>query len=168
VDPASIAASQADFPRQEPLGIEFVDPGQSKYGEDEGVLYERLKRDGWKRQGPFGRNTRVPGKQYAIRREGDPGWLLQPGRDLPALRLYYRGYYEGEGRRFEFQMQDIRGVLSPDARWACWDSLDQLLIGRNGCIERGARTDFELWVPSRTIDLSESAAPGQRGSPGEP
>ncbi|MFK7883914.1 MAG: hypothetical protein AB8F26_07015, partial [Phycisphaerales bacterium] len=60
-----------------------LNPLGKMWGESEGVLYPRLQRDGWVRQGPFGEDIKVEGKQYQVRHDGDAGWLLMRGPDLP-------------------------------------------------------------------------------------
>lgn len=146
--------TKPEFPSEERPDINFVNLDQSEHGEDEGVLYSRLQRDGWVRQGPFGEDIKVEGKQYQVRHDGDAGWLLMRGPDLPKMRLYFRGYFAGEGRRFEFQMPDVPSVLTPTVEWACWDCLDNLLVARRGRIERWRQSDFELGEPSFTFDTA--------------
>jgi hypothetical protein len=76
---------------------------EARYGsEDAGILYERLERDGWARQGSIGLNYRLPGKQFGVRQEGDAGWLLKHAETLPELHLFYHGYSASTGHRFEF------------------------------------------------------------------
>lgn len=138
-------------------------PRGNIWGESEGVLYPRLQRDGWVRQGTFGEDRKVEGKDYEVRHEGDAGWSTKPSGQRPMLRMYYRGYFAKQGRRFEFQIPDYPAVLTPEVEWATWDCLNNLLVARRGCIERWAPADLARGAPSFTADLSKLVPPGRSG-----
>lgn len=149
-------------------GLHFVihdssalNPRGSIWGESEGVLYPRLLRDGWTRQGPFGEDRMSEGKDYEVRHEGDAGWSTEPTAQRPMVRMYYRGYFAKKGRRFEFQMPDYPTVLTPEVEWATWDCTDNLVVARRGCIERWTPADFARGAPSFAADLSMLVPPGK-------
>lgn len=123
-------------------------------GEDASVLYERLERDGWARQGPFGQDVKLPGNRYQVRHDGDAGWLLKRAPNLPSLRLFFRGYFAGKGLRFEFQMPDHPAVLTPEVQWAAWDCSENLLVARNGRVERWGSADLARGEPAYVVDLA--------------
>lgn len=150
-----------DYPGPQRPEVEYNFHEAKHGGEDESILYERLERDGWIRQGPFGEDVKLPGKQYQVRHDGDAGWLIKRGPTLPEIRLFFRGYFGGEGRRFEFQMPDHPAVLTPEVEWATWDCTDNLLVARRGCIERWTPADFARGAPSFAADLSMLVPPGR-------
>jgi hypothetical protein len=131
-----------------------LNPRGNIWGESEGVLYPRLQRDGWTRQGPFGEDRKSEGKDYEVRHEGDSGWSTGPTPQRPMLRMYYRGYLAKKGRSFEFHMPDHPAVLTPEVEWATWDRADNLLVARKGCVERWRPEDFAAGTPSNTLDLN--------------
>jgi hypothetical protein len=139
---------------------EFEDPAQiqfevhsTKYGEDEGVLYDRLKRDGWVRQGDFGKDRELRGKNYEFAHDGDSGWLLKGKDGWADIRMYYRGYMRG--RVFEFVFDDHPDFFNSSDDWATFDSLNQLWVARGGCVEKWTINDFEMGKPSFVIDLNK-------------
>jgi hypothetical protein len=148
-----------EYPAPQKPEIEYDFHEANHGGEDESILYERLQRDGWIRQGPFGEDVELPGKQYQVRHDGDAGWLLNRGPTLPEMRLFFRGYFAGEGRRFEFQMPDHPSVLTPEVEWATWDCADNLLVARRGHIERWTPSDFSRELPSFKADLAAISPP---------
>ena len=156
------------YPEPITLPFDLVSQPFPAGGEDEGVLYRRLERDGWVRRGPFGEDVKLPGNNYRVEHRGDAGWEINRGNRLPTLHLYYRGYFGGEGRRFEFQCAEFPGVITPGIRWAAWDCRDQLLVARTGRIERWTREDFKRAEPSFTMDLNGLEPQSTPGIDGEP
>lgn len=81
-------------------------------GEDEGVLYSRLERDGWQRSGPFGEMRQVPSKRFTMFEcVGDAGWFNQFSKHGPILRAYYTGYFK-YGRTFRFDLENYPDLLA--------------------------------------------------------
>jgi hypothetical protein len=154
-----VPSFKPDFPSGQRPDIVFEQLEARYGGEDESILYERLERDGWARQGPFGENVKLPGNQYQVRHDGDAGWLLKRSQDLPEIRLFFRGYLGGEGRRFEFQMPNHPAVLTPEVEWATWDCADNLLVARKGRIERWIPSDFARGNPSFVANMAEFQPP---------
>lgn len=134
---------EPDYPGDLRPEIDFAELDARHGGEDESVLYERLERDGWTRKGSF--------------------WFMERDTNLPQIRLFFRGYFDDEGRRFEFQMPDHPSVLTPEVKWATWDCMDNLLVARQGGIERWTPTDFARGAPSFAADLSKLVPPGTSG-----
>jgi hypothetical protein len=138
--------------------MSFVDHNSKEYGEDEGVLYDRLLRDGWKRQGPFGTEVKLPGTSYQVAHENDSGWLMKSRNGWPPIQLFYRGYFKA-GRSFEFQMDDHPEFFSRTDDWVTFDELGHLNVARNGYVEKWARHDLDSGSPSFVIDLNNLAPP---------
>ncbi len=131
-------------------------------GEDETVLFPRLERDGWQRAGPFGVDRRLPGNTYRVAHDGDAGWLRQPTPRHPTLRIFYRGYLE-YGRTYEFKLDEEPELLGKAAEWATFDAAGNLLVARNGGVERWALEDLSGGVPSFQRSF-EDLSPGSHGA----
>jgi hypothetical protein len=116
-----------------------LSPLVTEHGEDEGVLYPRMERDGWKRAGPFG-------KAY------------QPSAKHPTLRCFYRGHLE-HGRTFEFSLEGYPGLLDRGVDWATWDSLGQLVVARSGAVEKYRLSDLPDRKPSFHLSLEDLGPP---------
>jgi hypothetical protein len=132
-----------------PFFIERTESG----GEVFPILAHRLERDGWKRQGDFGeeRNISLKHSVFSVACVDDPGWLWQPTRRHPILRMCYRGYFVN-GYTFEFRLEGSR-LLDPEVDWATWDSKGDLLVTRRGTIERYALNELANGSPSFSLDL---------------
>lgn len=123
------------------------------YGEDEGVLYQRMERDGWMRVGPFGKLRKLPDtRKYRVECVKDPGWSWQPSRRHPVLRAYFLGYF-GKGREFLFNLPEYPAILDAKVQWACWDSQGSLLVARDGAIARYSIEDLATGRPSFFLSL---------------
>lgn len=138
--------------------ISFVEHNAQGFCEDEGVLYARLKRDGWVRQGPFGTDRNIPGNTYQVAHDNDSGWKINANNGWPPINLYYRGYFN-RGRTFEFVMDGYPEFFSTNDDWATFDSVGQLIIARNGCVEKWAINDLASGVPSSVLDLNNVSLP---------
>ncbi len=127
-----IDSGNQDLFRTEPLPARFG-------GEDLNVLYQRLERDGWRRAGDnWGEDQRLRDiPQYQVACVGDDGWLNQPHKRRPSLRMRYAGYLE-HGYTFRFDSPDerLQAVLGDDTEWATWDSSDNLWLARAGFVEK--------------------------------
>jgi hypothetical protein len=140
---------------------------RSFYGEDEGVLYPRLLRDGWRRAGPLGKEREVEtAKKYMVICENDPGWFWRPTPRHPMLRAFYRGYLD-HGRTFEFALDEFPALLDRDVEWATWDAVGQLVAARGGCLAKYAGADLASGNPSFHLCLEDLQPPtGQRAEEG--
>jgi hypothetical protein len=113
-------------------------PSRSRYGGDQGVLYPRLERDGWRRVGP----------------SVDLGWIWRPTSAHPALRARYLGEHA-----FQFALDEYSWLLGSDVEWATWDSLGQLVFTRAGRVAKYRLEDFVFGKPSFEQDLEALAPP---------
>ncbi len=140
--------------RQLPFQIQRLDSG----GEAFPILAHRLERDGWRRCGDVGKSMEISLKHssYSVYIENDPGWKWQPSEKHPVLRMYYRGYLVG-GYTFEFQIEGS-DLLDPRVDWATWDSKGDLLLAREGMIQRFTLQDLERGTPSFSCDLNQITA----------
>ena len=123
-------------------------------GEDLGVLYPRLERDGWTRAGDYyGNNVKVENsKGYTVKCENDDGWYWQPSRNHPTLRMYYRGYLK-YGYTFEFKLDEYPDVLDSTVDWVTWDFLGNLVFAKQGTLYKYKLSDFKKGKPSFCKDL---------------
>lgn len=138
-----------------PFGIEHAQAG----GELNTVLSHRLKRDGWKREGEFGKRQEISRQHsaYSMLCIDDPGWSWQPSPEHPVLRMYYRGYLVRR-HTFEFQLQDL-DILDPEVDWATWDAKGDLLVARKGMILRYTLEGLQMGLPAFSIDLEHLSPP---------
>lgn len=130
------------------------------YGGHEGVLYPRMERDGWQRQGPFGTDRELKNaRQYTAVRDGDAGWKWERSPEHPALYCFYRGYFSRHS--FEFAMPEYPGVIDPDVDWTCWDALGQLIVARDGRVERYSLADLATGRPGLVQSFEDLQPPGK-------
>lgn len=154
--PAGTAARKGD-PTPGQLGF-AVRWGRTEYGEDEGPLYRRLERDGWRRDDP-------PGTAFERRTahgwmlSGGPEWVLQPSPELPALRMVYRGYYFNRGRVFTYHLEGYPELVDEQVSWAGYDGEGLLVVARGGAVERYTRDDLARGAPSFRYDLGGLTPP---------
>lgn len=123
------------------------------------ILSHRLERDGWKREGEFGKDKQIELKHssYSTLCLDDPGWSWQPTSKHPILRMFYRGYLVS-GYTFEFQLEGS-DLLDPDVDWATWDSKGDLLVARQGVVERYTLGALKRGKPDFTLDLENLIPP---------
>lgn len=128
-------------------------------GEELSVLYPRLHRDGWRRKGKnFGRMEEVRGLgAYTAECIGDDGWFCKPSRKHPELSAYFRGYTLN-GYTFEFELSRHPQICA-GADWACWDAQKQLLIARQGAVERWSLDDLGKGQPGQVRDFEDLQPP---------
>lgn len=144
-----------------PQDIKYIRHDSERFGEDEGILYPRLKRDGWQRVFPDGYNEQSERSDYLMR---NAYWSIQ--RDhWPEIQLHYRGYKNQVGRIFEFIMPDHPEFFSPKDDWATFDSIGNLIVAREGRIERWAPQDLQRMKPSFYFDINALPVP-ERGQLG--
>lgn len=132
------------------------------YGEDEGVLFFRLIRDGYAFAGPPAPKD-APGPPWAYAPDDQKLWQWKFSPEHPLLSFRYLGYEMGRGRVFSFQIEGAEELLK-EANWATWDSLGQLLVAREGRLERYTLECIQTGAPASTIDL-ERLVPPRVGKP---
>ena len=133
-------------------------------GEDEAVLYPKMERDGWKRQGDnWGTDEEIKGsKKYRVRTTGDDGWSWRIGRTGPTLQCFYRGYLEF-GRTFEFRILEQPDLLDDDVQWATFDARGHLIVARAGWVERYSPANVKSGKPGFRLDLNGLTRPPRPG-----
>ena len=138
-----------------PFSIKPMESG----GEVFPILSHRLERDGWTRVGDFGQNKEISLEQssYSTLCVDDPGWSWQPSSKHPMLRMYYRGYLV-HGYTFEFRLEDS-DILDPEVDWATWDAKGDLLVARQGLIQRYTLKGLKSGLPDFSLDLDSLTPP---------
>lgn len=138
-----------------PFAIKRMESG----GEVFPILSHRLERDGWKREGDFGKDEKISLKHssYSTLCVDDPGWSWQPTSKHPVLRMFYRGYLV-HGYTFEFRLDDC-DLLDPEVDWATWDAKGDLLIACQGSIRRYTLNDLKSGSPGFSMDLEGLSPP---------
>ncbi len=137
------------------------------FGEDEGVLYFRLERDGFVYQGKKApKNWKHAAWMFHIPTALD-GWKWSFSKKHPDLWVFQNKYSE-LGRTFRFELSDQPKFLD-GADWVTWDNLGQLIVARAGKVEvydlRGLKTQKPRW----SFDLDDLTPPtrNQQKSPDE-
>jgi hypothetical protein len=138
-----------------PFSIERMKSG----GEVFPILSLRLERDGWKREGDFGKDQEISlkHKSYSTLCLDDPGWSWQPTSAHPVLRMFYRGYLM-HGYTFEFVL-DGSSLLDTEVDWATWDAKGDLLVARRGAVERYSLPALKNGAPDFSFDLEQLTPP---------
>ncbi len=139
----------------EPQNIEYLRHDCERYGEDEGVLHARLKRDGWQRVLPDGYEEHGDSAWYVSRKAY---WKQQADR-WPEIRLHFRDYKENIGRIFEFIMPDHPEFFSPKDDWATFDAIGNLIVAREGRVERWTPEGLSTNKPSFYFDINALPIP---------
>jgi hypothetical protein len=136
-----------------------LEPYYSRYGgEDLGVVYERLERDGFKRLGDnWGKERNLGTRKLQIACDGDDGWGRQVARRHPMLKVRYIGYLE-HGYTFAFWFDEYPDLLA-GASWANWDCNGDLWVARPGVVEQYTLNDLSRGAPSFTIDVDQLEPP---------
>jgi hypothetical protein len=153
----------AEFNPPNKRGAPFtLEPYRSRYGgEDLGVVYERLERDGFTRLGEsWGTRRKLPGSKYRVAQDGDAGWGRQPSRRHPMLKVRFAGYLE-HSYTFAFWFDEHPSLLD-GASWANWDANGDLWVARPGVVEQYTRGDLKRGTPSFTLDLEQYEPPVKR------
>ena len=137
-----------------------TEPMNAAHGEDEGVLYAKMERDGWKRNGDnWGTHEEIKGnKKYMVRTTDDDGWSWRIGRKGPTLQCFYRGYLEF-GRSFEFRVLEQLDLLDQNVQWATFDARGHLIVARAGWIERYSPANVKSGRPGFRLDLNGLTRP---------
>jgi len=124
-----------------------------------GVLYRRLRRDGWTRCGEnYGQETKLEGNEYLVECIGDDGWQYQPSSDHPILRAQHIGYLR-HGHTFKFWLEGYPEIIDQEVDWACWDALGQLIFSRNGVLYKYALKGITTRTPTTVLDLEHLLPP---------
>jgi hypothetical protein len=136
-----------------------IEPYASRYGgEDLGVVYERLARDGFRRLGDnWGTDQYLATRKLQVRREGDDGWGRQFSRRHPLLKVRYVGYLE-HGYTFAFHFDEYPELLA-GASWANWDCNGELWVARPGVVEQYTLNDLSRGTPSFRVDVDQFEPP---------
>ena len=146
----------ADFYPPKRTGAPFrLEPYRSRYGgEDLGVVYERLERDGFVRLGEnWGQEQNLGTRKLQVACNGDDGWARQFSRRHPMLKVRYAGYLE-HGYTFAFWFDEHLGLLA-GASWANWDCNGDLWVARPGVVEQYTLNDLSRGTPSFSIDVDQ-------------
>lgn len=134
-------------------------PAESQPGDWGGMLYARLRRDGWTRcSGSSGRDIRPGGRDDAAAEAGEV-WQCRPTGDHPFLRMQHIGYDPCRPFPFRFRLDEYPGLIPDKADWACWDALGQLIFANRGALYRYTREAIAAKIPASTIDLEPLAPP---------
>ena len=152
-----------DFYPAKRTGAPFVlEPYHSRYGgEDLGVVYERLARDGFTRLGEnWGTQQNLGTRKLQVACEGDDGWGRRFSRRHPMLKVRYAGYLE-HGYTFTFWLDEYPDLLN-GASWASWDCNGDLWVARPGAVEQYMLTDLARGSPSFTIDVEQFEPPARQ------
>ena len=139
-------------------------PYQSRYGgEDLGVIYERLERDGFTRLGDcWGKRKKLATRKYQVAVHGDDGWGCRFSRRHPPLKVRYVGYLM-HGYTFEFWLDEYPGLLD-GASWANWDEIGNLWVAKPGIVEQFTLKDLPRGRPSFSLDVDRLEPPPKAGS----
>lgn len=136
-----------------PFRIEILADGM---GLAMNLLYHRLLRDGWVRNGNnWGTHRKVkiaPGL-YDTVREGDDGWRWQFEKRGPTLEVFDRGYIRHQSA-FEFRLREFPELLDREVEWATFDAIGNLVFTRAGWVYRYSRSDLSKGKPGFAADLN--------------
>lgn len=145
-----------------PFTISTFDPRDG--AEDGGVLYPKLRRDGWKGVQREGKSGGLLDAIFGTSGQAKSGpWTNQPTEAHPTLSMRYLGFQvksRPEFRAFEFALEGKPHFLA-GAQWATWDCLGQLLVAQRGLIKRYTLRDLQSAdpEPSFALDLDPLLAP---------
>ncbi len=134
-----------------------TEPMNTGRGEDEGVLYAKMARDGWERNGDNW-GTKERAKNNRTRVVDDDGWSWRFCGKGPTLHCFFRGYLE-RGRTFEFRVADNPGLLNEAVEWATFDARGHLVVARAGWIERYSPANVKSGRPGFRLDLNGLTRP---------
>ena len=140
-----------------PFETELVNKGM---GQDEDVLYAKMERDGWKRNGKnWGTEEEIKGsKNYMVRTTGDDGWSWCFNNQGSTLQCFYRGYLE-HGYAFEFRVKGNPELFDEAVQWATFDARGHLVVARAGWIERYSPENVQSGRADFRLDLNGLARP---------
>jgi len=139
----------------EPQNINYLRHDSERWGEDEGVLYARLRRDGWHRELPEGCDEQGKNRSELL----ELAYWSQQRDQWPEIRLHFRGYKAKVGRKFEFIMPDHQEFFSPEDDWATFDAIGNLIVARAGRVERWTPEGLSTNKSSFYFDLNALPVP---------
>ena len=110
----------------------------------------RMLREGWQRLASSQAGERSIKKIYASFH--DPSeWVCQPSKEHPSLRMVSR---PDRGRnRSSFALDQPDNLLDNTVDWANWDALGNLLVARQGLLQKYTLADLASGQPSLYWDL---------------
>lgn len=126
-----------------------------------GILEERMKRDGWLREGEMPEAVRTYSadmRQCDWIVTNDPGWSLPLSPNI-TLRCFYEGYFSNGGYQYRFSIDQYPDLLKEGVSWACRDSNGGLIVARNGALEKYTIKDLATQKPSFYLDLETLIPP---------
>ncbi len=130
------------------------------YTLEKSILDARFERDGWIKQGVTPEAVRV-GTDWVV--ENDPGWAMKPTSQHPTLHYYFKGYYPNEGHRHRFALDEYPDLLNHGVvTWACWDCAGQLLVARDGAIEKYTLQSLRENKPVFVFNMEHLSAPNNK------
>src|SRR5262245_24882898 len=144
----------ADFYPPKRSGAPFrLEPYYSRYGgEDLGVVYERLERDGFRRLGEnWGTEQNLGTRRLQGACEGDDGWGRQVAVGLPMPKLSYSRHPD-LGYAVPLWFDEYPELLT-GASWTNWDYNVDLWVSRPRMVEQYTLNDLSRGAPSFTIDV---------------
>lgn len=110
----------------------------------------RMLREGWRRLEPSQTSERSIKKIYAS--FGDPSeWICQPSQDHPRLRMVRRP--DRSGNWSSFTLDQPADLLDNSVDWANWDALGNLIVARQGLLQKYTLADLATGQPSLAWDL---------------
>ena len=139
-----------------PFKTEPLNAGQ---GEDLGVLYPRMERDGWQRLGDnWGTEREVSGSKYRVLCEGDDGWVFRHPVTRMNLETRYVGYLD-YGYTFAFKLREYPELIPVSADWATWDSIGNLVVAHDGEVHRYSKANILAGQLGFKFDLNQLKKP---------
>ncbi len=110
----------------------------------------RLMREGWRQletsQGS-GRPLQKNGSSFNDPRE----WVCQPSKSHPTLSIVRRP--SREGNRARFALDHPSDLVDNAVEWANWDALGNLIVARQGLLQKYTLADLTTGQPSMSWDL---------------
>lgn len=113
-------------------------------------LVARLIREGWRRR-VTGEESAMDTSQANPRLAEQYEWLCQPSKDHPTLRMDRRPLREG--KRVRFALDHPADLIDADVEWANWDALGNLIVARQGMLQKYTLADLASGQPSLSWDL---------------
>ncbi|HTQ11937.1 MAG TPA: hypothetical protein VMI31_17885 [Fimbriimonadaceae bacterium] len=112
---------------------------------------------------PAVRDTPIDVLDYRLRRDGwtermGGGYRFSPSGGGPAIDMLPL-MKRDKVYRFPFQLEDVPEDINDSIFWACYDSLGQLLLAREGRVELHKSGGFDPMRPSFVRDLNDLTRP---------
>ncbi len=113
-------------------------------------LATRLRREGWQPLVPT-KVSAPPGKKVDRLFMDQHEWVSQPTADHPQLRMISRP--GGGGKRARFALEQPATIIDNTVDWTNWDAFGNLLIARQGLLQKYTLADLTSGQPSLSWDL---------------